>query len=247
MQRQHIPMSVAEYEAMPKPFGYKVEYWGSEAVFTPRDCSVDCLLAITSTMPELCFPALVPVTTMQVVFVDAFFAAFNDTVEFCDWQEDAIWVHAEKFIAGYFTGKRGKPHPLSRIVLGSAGKVQACALLVENADGLPKLDVLFVDPSQQRQGIARMLMGTIINQLYHQGVTQLFSAYHICNQPSRAWHENMGFDAIPQGCYAQLNYAWHRDEYHRLRMLHPDQDCLELQATMAYWREMAEAWRHSLE
>ncbi len=247
MQRQQLPMSITEYEALPKPFGYKVEYWGGNAVFTPRDCPVNCQLAITERLSVLALTSVTPDASLQTALTQGFFAAFNNTMEFCDWREEAIWAHAEKSVADYFIAKRGKPHPFSRVVLDNAGNVHACALLVEQADGKPELDLLFVHPKLQRQGIARSLANSIINQLYQQGITQLFSTYHICNESSRAWHEAMGFEPLPQGCYAQLSYAWYSDEYYRLRTLHPEQEYPELQEKMGYWQQQAKAWWRSFE
>lgn len=244
MQPQHIPMSVVEYEALPKPFGYKVEYWGGKTVITPYECPVDCQLTISAhrAVNPVC---AVPVDlSQQEALIQGFFTAFHDTVEFCGWSEDAVWAHTKMSIAGYFAGQRGNPHSLSRVILDAANQIQACALLVENNAARPELDLLFIHPNQQRQGIARCLVEGIINQLYQQGHSQLFSTYHICNQASRAWHESMGFEPIPQGCYARLSYAWHRDELHRLQKLNPDIEYPELQQKLAYWQQrMAEMER----
>lgn len=131
MQRQKIPVSLA-YEALPKPLGYKIKYWVNKTVFTPHHEIVQ-LLAITDFRQQY-FLTLVLMYRCQ----DSSYY-YNDTVEFCDWREEAIWVHVKEFITAYFDAKRSKPLPFSRVSLDNIGNMQACAIT-----GQPELDLLFV-------------------------------------------------------------------------------------------------------
>jgi hypothetical protein len=87
--------------------------------------------------------------------IATFFEAFEDSVEFCDWSLDAILTHATKNINNYFQGVRGKPHPVSRMALEPhSDRLIGLALFVENKQEQIELDLLLVQPSRQRMGIA---------------------------------------------------------------------------------------------
>ena len=134
MKSQRVRMTMDEYLQMHQPFGYKVEYLDGEAVFQPRDLHVDGRLDLTPR--TICSPRnFVPVdVAFQQAMKAAFFAAFHDSVEFCDWPEAAIRKHAGKNIDDYFAGVRGRPHSASKLLLDEDGDVIALALFLTDQE-----------------------------------------------------------------------------------------------------------------
>lgn len=57
-------MSIEDFEMIEHPFGYKVEYWDGEAVFTPREYNVTTKLGLLRDDPRnrliLCCPLTPP-------------------------------------------------------------------------------------------------------------------------------------------------------------------------------------------
>jgi GNAT superfamily N-acetyltransferase len=215
MQHQRIPMSVDAYHLMEQPFGYKVEYWDDHAVISPRENHVVTQLTVVRrVVPSVCrLVALDP--SRQQEMAEAFFDAFHDTVEFCDWHDSTIREYANRSISGYFAGKRGVPHPASVMALAQDGSIIGLALLLTDEAGDVCLDLLCVVPAYQRQEIATCMVATAVNHLAVLGVETLSSAYHICNESSRNWHHLFGFMDVYDQMYIRLKYAWYRNEVWR--------------------------------
>lgn len=47
-------MSIEEFESMPHPFGWKVEYYNGKAHFTPRPMNVRTKLSLANEIPLNC-------------------------------------------------------------------------------------------------------------------------------------------------------------------------------------------------
>jgi GNAT superfamily N-acetyltransferase len=240
MKSKHIPISVEEFELMEHPFGWKAEYFDGKAHLTPREHLVRTQIILA---PQKVTTAhqIVPVDpSQQERMILAFFEAFEDSVEFCDWSSDLFHTHARKNITNYFQGKRGKPHPVSRMVLEPNGdplseglrqRIIGLALFVENrAESFQtpettqleeriELDLLLVLPEYQRTGIATAMVAGAIDSLYKNGVGDLQSGYHICNDRSRAWHHSLGFKDVPDYLYCRLKAGWYRHEIWRWEKL----------------------------
>lgn len=219
MQHQRIPMTIEEYERLEHPFGYKVEYWDGHTVFTPRDNPITTRLAVTERAVSTdC--RIVPLDpARQQEMIEAFFTAFQDTVEFCDWYEHKIREHAENNIKGYFVGKRGEPHPASVVAQAEDGSLVGVALLLTDEDSNVCLDLLYVLPDWQRHNIATNMVAAAVNSLYQAGTETLTSTYHICNEASRRWHHAFGFVDVYDQMYIRLKYAWYRNEIWRREKL----------------------------
>ena len=218
MKSQRVRVSMDEYLQMQQPFGYKVEYYNGEAVFEPREIAVDAWLKLSPRPVASQWPFVAVDPVHSEAMKAAFYLAFHDTVEFCDWPEQAIRKHAQKNIDDYFAGVRDEPHAVSRMLLKD-DCVIALALFLTDRDGHVKLDLLFVLPEFQRLGIAAAIVAIAINELQQQGVTEIFSAYHALNQASQDWHRAFGFEDVYGQYYVRMKYSWYRREIQRLEQL----------------------------
>lgn len=198
MRSQHISMTIEEFETMPRKLGWKYEYWNGQAHISPRHH------AVTTSVEIRPRPLKAPCTLRAVEqkdephLISSYIAAFQDTIEYCDWSPEKIAASAREAIQNFFAGKRGKPLPSSRLAvvsqLGTGSElVIGAALVVEKDDEASLLDILFVIPEWQRQGVATALVSATVNDLYQAGVKTLKSCYVLGNQESRAWHQKFGF------------------------------------------------------
>jgi RimJ/RimL family protein N-acetyltransferase len=220
MNSKHIPILIEEFEWMFHQFGWKAEYFDGKAHLTPREHLVRTQMKLAPKKSATAHQ-IVPVDPLQQErIILAFLEAFEDSVEFCDWSLEAFNTHARRNITNYFQGKRGKPLPVSRMVLEpNSDRIIGLALFVENREEGVELDLLLVKPSHQRMGIATQMVASAIDSLYADGVRDLRSGYHICNDRSRAWHHKLGFEDIPEYFHCKLKAAWYRHEIWRLEKL----------------------------
>jgi GNAT superfamily N-acetyltransferase len=248
MKSKHIPMSVEEFELMERPFGWKAEYFSGKGHLTPREQLVRTQLTLTP--QAAASDRIVPVDpSLQEQMIATFFEAFEDSVEFCDWSLEDILAHARKNINNYFQGVRGQPHPVSRMALDrNSTQIIGLALFVENKHSRVELDLLLVKPEQQRTGVATAMVATATNSLYADGVKDLRSGYHICNDGSRAWHHSLGFREIPEYFYCRLKAAWYRDRIWRQEKLGVTEQLERLRAEKDRWERRGkelEPWEES--
>jgi L-amino acid N-acyltransferase YncA len=235
MKSKHIPMSIEEFELMEHPFGWKAEYFSGKEHLTPREHLVRTQLTLA---PQVVTASnrLEPVDpSLQEQMMATFFEAFQDSVEFCDWLSDDILAHARKNIDNYFQGVRGKPHPVSKMALEpNSQRIIGLALFAEKEERV-ELDLLLVKPSYQRMGIATQMVSSAIDSLYEEGVKDLRSGYHICNNRSRAWHHSLGFQDIPDYFYCRWKAAWYRDEIWRQEKLGTSEQLEQLRVEQDRW------------
>jgi len=215
-------MTFEEYELLPREPGWKCEYWDGHAHLSPRHQSA---LATIEVKPRPVDPSclLRPVSPDdEAQFLPIYFAAFGDTIEYCDYQPKKIKALAREALRGFFTGARGQPLTASRLAVaspsaGEAGeeRVVGAALIVAKDDGAPMLDLLFVSPDCQRRGLATALVSASINELHQRGEPRLLTRYHVGNEQSRAWHRKFGFVEEPDLMLARLYLAVARHELRR--------------------------------
>ncbi len=257
MKSKHIPISIEEFELMEHPFGWKAEYFEGKAHLTPREHLVRTQIRLA---PQKVTTAhqIVPVDpSRKERMIAAFLEAFEDSVEFCDWSSDLFHTHARKNITNYFQGVRGKPHPVSRMVLEpNSDRIVGLALFVENkaesfrsglktpettrAEERIELDLLLVQPEYQRTGIATEMVAGAIDSLYADGVKDLRSGYHICNDRSRAWHHSLGFKDVPEYFHCKLKAAWYRHEIWRREKLGKIDRLEELRIEKDRWERIGQ-------
>jgi GNAT superfamily N-acetyltransferase len=81
------------------------------------------------------------------------------------------------------------------------------------------MDLLYVRPEFQRQGVATAMLNWGIDRLVESGFQTLSSAYHICNESSRLWHHRQGFEDEYDWYYARLKVGWYEREIWRREQL----------------------------
>ena len=249
MKSKHISMSVEEFELMEHPFGWKAEYFSDKGHLTPREQLVRTQLTLTPQAIAVSGLIVSVDPSLQEQMIATFFEAFEDSVEFCDWSLDAIHSHAAKNINNYFQGVRGQPHPVSKMALEpNSQRIIGLALFVENKEQRVELDLLLVQPSYQRMGIATQMVASAINSLCEDGVKDLRSGYHICNARSRAWHRSLGFKERPEYFYCRLKAAWYHDRIWRREKLGTSEQLEQLRAEKDRWERLGkelEPWKES--
>lgn len=224
---------------MPHPFGWKAEYYNGEAHFTPRYNAIKTRLHLRPVTIKKRHLLKKADPSCKDEMVQAFYDAFQDSAEFCDWQAEDIYKYAEKNIRDYFDGVRGRPLEQSLMAVEpSDNRVIGLALILINKDGECELDLLFVSPENQRQGLGTEMVSSVCNRLYETGIAELFSTYHICNDISRDWHRKMGFKEEYDQLFIRLKYAWYRDELERQEKLGLSEERDELMRQKERWRSM---------
>jgi GNAT superfamily N-acetyltransferase len=220
MELPVIPMSFEDYDLLENPFGWKVEYWDGHAHLTPRSVGVTTRINLAPRYSSHPY-GLVPVTAedrdrMMVGYVEA----FSESVEFCGWSPNAIQESGAKAIDQYLLGKRGEPLSASVIALAPGSQeLVGVALLIRRPDQEPFLDLLYVRPEFQRQGVATAMLNWAIDRLIESGFQTLSSRYHICNEDSRLWHHHHGFQDEYDWYYIKLKMSWCRSEIWRREQL----------------------------
>jgi hypothetical protein len=97
-------------------------------------------------------------------------------------------------------------------------------------------------------GIATQMVASAIDSLDAEGVKDLRSGYHICNDGSRAWHQQLGFKEIPDYFYCRLKAAWYRDEIWRCEQLGTSEQLEQLRTERDRWERLVqelEPWKES--
>jgi GNAT superfamily N-acetyltransferase len=246
MKRPELPMSMAEFHTMQHPFGWKAEYWDGKAVFTPREIHVKTKLNLTearSLHPTYNLNFANP--TFKPQMIESFYEAFQDSVEFCNWPLDRIRQHAENNINHYFDGVRGEPLPVSVMALTPDHHQIAGLVLFTNQHEQINLDLLFVIPAYQRKRMATQMVSWAVNQLYENGIAEVYSAYHICNENSQKWHRSFGFQDIYDQFYIRLKYAWYCHEIWRHEELGLKEQIKPLMHERDDWySQLEEQWKY---
>ncbi len=219
-----IPMSYDEFDTMEHLLGWKTEYWDGCAHLSPREMGIETRLALpasSSVEPSLeAFISITPDSSYSQQIIDGYIASFINSVEFCGWPTDRIFEEAHDDIALYFGNKRGKPLSASVILLEPETQwVIATALVTDKSKQGACLELLYVRPPYQRQGIGSHIIRHITHTLSKQGYSQLASRYHICNFQSRQFYHKLGFQDVRDRYTLPTYIAWLRNEIHRKESL----------------------------
>lgn len=199
-----VDLSFEEFLALPRVVGWKYEYINGAAYIEPRGCPVGAVLSLDEGRePDLATSPISEVEQLQSLFV----ASFSGTADYAGFSAERMTQRAQRSLAAHRDGKRGQPRGESRVVTRD-GEPVAAALIVQKAHG-PHLDMVMVHPGYRREGLAKLLLGVVVERLLENGERSLTSAYHLSNEPSRAWHRSQGFREIPD-LYAERMRQRHR-------------------------------------
>lgn len=248
MRSRHLTMSYGELERMPKELGWKYEYWDGQAHISPGH------QVVVATVPTAPRPVAAPCGIRPLAPADAaglvaaYLLAFAGTVEYCDWYPEKIVESARESVGNYLAGKRGRPHPASRVAFvpapeASGETLVGAALLLDAGENEAILDMLFIVPEWQRRGLATALVGMAVNELHADGIGTLESAYVLGNAPSRAWHRSVGFVELPDLTLARHYWRYFAEEYRRLELIGEEASAEELGEAARqreYWRDRVE-------
>lgn len=214
-------ITLEEFERLPKWLGWKYELVDGRVYLEPRHLSVCVTMPVAARQARLVLPLRPPAAADADALTDCFFEAFVRTSEYYGWREEMVRKEAAQSISSHFAGKRGCPHPCTRIAMrpDGEGPEAAAAALFVHAPEAARLDLLFIHPVWQRRGLATSLLHEALQCLTEMGVTTLESEYHVANEPSAAWHARMGFVEEPDLSVARARRYWHRNEAWRLAEL----------------------------
>jgi GNAT superfamily N-acetyltransferase len=206
MKSQHIPMTIDEFHLMPYELGWKYEYWGGEAHISPKWINVVKTTVPVKPRPVIAPCAIRPLTETDLPkFIPAYVAGFRDAADYCDYSLAYVKRAAISHMRNFFAGNRGIPHPASQIAI-RRGCIVGAVLITERKDQRCLLDLLFVRPNQQRQGLATALVATALNHLSSEGREWLTSRYLLANAASRDWHHRFGFNDERDAYLARAYY-----------------------------------------
>lgn len=217
-------MSYDDFVTIEPLLGWKTEYWDGYARLTPRMMGVETRLDFESVSTSkdtshtgLTFITPTPNYTQQII--DGYIASFINSVEFCGWPIDSIFEEAHRDISLYFEGKRGKPLSASAIALHpDTQQVLALSLITEKQQSAC-LELLYVCPPHQRQGIGTDLINYSVRALCQQSYSRLTTRYHICNHHSRQFYHKLGFQDVFDRYYLTIYTAYLRNKIHRRESL----------------------------
>jgi GNAT superfamily N-acetyltransferase len=248
MRSQHLPMPWEAFELMPRQPGWKYEYWDGQAHISPRHQVV--IVTVTVQPCAGSAPCWLRTVTQDDApgLAASYIAAFSDTIEYCDWQPEQVKSSAHANIRNFFAGKRGQPHPASHVAVVSQSdtpgeQIAGAALIIGDDSEPPLLDMLFVAPAWQRQGLATALVTAALNALHSAGVATLQSSYMLGNVESQAWHQRFGFVEEPDLFLAQAYYRHSKYELWRRETIGDltDAERALLSAEVERWHKRVEA------
>lgn len=246
LRSQHVPMSFEEWERLPRPPGWKYEYFDGCAHIRPGyQYAVTALeLTVRPVNPPCLLRGVSPED--EALLLPVYLEAFEDEPTFCDYSDEKFRDAARADLRATFSGNRAPPLAASRVAVATEAGEARClgaALLSQDGEYGPVLDLIFVLPAWQRRGVATALVASAVNALLSAGERTLTSSYHLANQRSQAWHRSFGFVERPDLRYAQ---AYYRSTAHELSR-HDESGDLSteeraaIEAEVQYWRGQAAA------
>lgn len=217
MQSRHLSMSIAEYHALPFELGWRCEYYGGMAHYSPRNLPIITLLEVAPRTSNTSCPLRMAQPADAEKLLAIYAAAFGATIEYCDYTEEQLTESARTVLRDHFAGERGNPLSASRVAINPDQPDELIgAILLTTGRDSARLDLLFVHPAWQGRQLATALAVEAVNHLHLYGERQLMSRYHIGNEASRRWHQRFGFRELPDLPSAQLFLRAAQHELKRL-------------------------------
>jgi GNAT superfamily N-acetyltransferase len=193
-----ITMEADEFHALPRVPGYKYELIDGTARIRPVDSPLILLAIRTDDVPAQTRPS-VPTTVRplapndQDALVTLWADIFVERPDYGRVDRDHIRADAQKQIDALLDNSEGANATCSRVALRDGTVVGG--LLASTFGKHPQIDVLFVAPHEQRQGIGRTLLRAFVQAVRTDA--HIVSTSHPANRASRGWHRSLGFCPLP--------------------------------------------------
>lgn len=215
---QRIAMPYEEWDLLPYQPGWKMEYWDGCAHITPNHQTAVTVVEVAPRPVQATCSLRLVRSADEAALLPIYLDAFADNQAFCDYTDEQFHEAARKDLQDGFRSRRSPLLSASRVAVDSRGgreELLGAALLSRDASYGPVLDLIFVRPAWQQQGLATALVSAAMNMLAQEGEARLTSCYQLANVTSQAWHRAFGFVELPDLSYARAYYRRARQELHR--------------------------------
>jgi GNAT superfamily N-acetyltransferase len=218
-----LPITIDQFQQLPRNAAYKYEFFGGEAVLSPRPRSFHCLLDLR---PMEADPDVIvrPLSPDEIPRLGKLFAgAFQSVQPFESLDPATIDEAARSCLEQTRTGGDGPLVPSACFIARlrdfecDAGAILITILpdgdasqndsyywrespppdLIEHRLGRPHLTWIFVAPMASGQGVGSTLLAASVHELLRLGYTTLCSTFLDGNHSSMLWHWRCGFRLLP--------------------------------------------------
>lgn len=212
MQWHEATMDMDTFNALPRHPGYKYELWEGTASIRPAESALATLVAslpeaLRRTEQRSC-DAPGAVRRLRPDDRDALVGLWTDVFDpLPDYglaDRACIRSDAERQLKELLADPASEEVFRSRVVTTEGTIVGA--LLTTTFGSTPEIDIIFVAPDRQEQGIGSALLGDVGQRLLQAGERRIVSGYHLANEGSRAWHRRLGFVELPDLTLARRRY-----------------------------------------
>jgi GNAT superfamily N-acetyltransferase len=233
---KQIEMTFEEFSLLPQEFGWKHEYFDGKAWIRPSEWHVFLEVEVPRTDASVS-SAIQPLRSEDAeALIDAFRETFESSVEFCDYSDEQFRSFASKRVAGVLAGRDGALDPSSRVAVDERVSSIDGAAFIRRSKSAPVLELLYVRPNRQRQGVGKEILDAVFAALRAQGDTILRSSHHVCNVGSAAWHRRMGFYELDDLMLAGKRHRWWTGEAWRREETGDNVGAAEARQHEAVWR-----------
>ena len=201
-----VAMGSDKFRALPRVPGYKHELIDGTARIRPVDSPLVLLAAPTADLRTRTQPPdRGTVRPLAPDDRDALVTLWADIfVEMPDYggvDRDDIRADAQEQIDALLDNPEGADAMRSRVALRDGTVVGG--LLADTFGAVPQIDVLFVAPEVQRQGVGAALLHAFARAVLADDEPRIISTSHPANTASRQWHRTMGFVPLPSRSLVQ--------------------------------------------
>lgn len=246
LPRPVLPMSIDEFKHMEHRLGWKHEYWNGAAQLSTQESALTSFqraIAPIATPVRLAADEQLRIVRPddEPALIELFITAFDEAVEYAGWPDDIYRRDAEESVGAFF-GKPGRhghrdsnpARPDASFVIATPAELRA-AVLVRSIRRGPILEPIMVHPAHQRRSLATAVLIAAVNALHSVGDSILYSRCQLGNAASLAWHEQNGFQEIP-------NYFAANHRCHHFVWLAEHFDDIQQPDKAAEMRKLAEHW-----
>jgi len=228
-----LPMTVEQFQRLPRNAAYRYEYFGKQAYLSPRPKHYHGLLDLRP-LEGARSVSLSPICGEDIPSLERLFcAAFGDTQPYGSLDEatrreaarqalaktraggDGPWIERASFVA------KDKEQPIGAIWItllpdsdptdwdSYYWKEPPSADCLERRLGRPHLTWVFVSPMEAGRGVGTALLAAAVHELLAMGFTQMASTFMTGNDSSLLWHWRNGFRLVAHpGSHRNLARRW---------------------------------------